>query len=149
MCISLILLAAKKVICLCVTLHLISGRKALLLLKLFRVKRCYMTNNTFCIYQNDYNNTVLGEKGYHLTDSTFFYVLKKMLFTFFYLTHTLFLYYNVDLVHIYSQHSYIQISYSFIEILYSYKRYVTYLHTCHIITYICHIVTYRCHKNSK
>ena len=47
----------------------------LLLLKLFRVKRCYMKNiNTFCIYQNDYNNAVLGDKKYHLTDSTFFFV---------------------------------------------------------------------------
>ena len=39
-----------------------------------------MTNNTFCIYQNDYNNTVLGYKMYHLTDSAFFFVLKKVLF---------------------------------------------------------------------
>ena len=49
----------------------------LLLLNLFRVKRCYMTNNTFCIYQNDYNYTVLGDKMYHLTDSAFFFALKK------------------------------------------------------------------------
>ena len=56
------------------------GRKVLLLLNLFRVKRCYMTNNTFCIYQNDYNNTVLGDKMYHLTDSALFFVLKKVLF---------------------------------------------------------------------
>ena len=60
--------------------HLIVGRKVLLLLKLFRVKRCYMTNNTFCIYQNDYNKIVLGDKRYHLTDSTFFFVLKNVLF---------------------------------------------------------------------
>ena len=52
----------------------------LLLLKLFRDKRCYMTNDTFCIYQNDYNNTVFGDKMYHLTDSAFFFVLKKVLF---------------------------------------------------------------------
>ena len=39
-----------------------------------------MTNNTFCIHQNDYNNTVLGDKMYHLTDSAFFFVLKKVLF---------------------------------------------------------------------
>ena len=39
-----------------------------------------MTNNTFCIYQNDYNNTVLADKMYHLTDSAFFFVLKKVLF---------------------------------------------------------------------
>ena len=65
---------------LCVTYHLLVGRKVLLLLNLFRVKRCYMTNNNFCIYQNDYNNTVLGDKMYHLTDSTFFFVLKKVLF---------------------------------------------------------------------
>ena len=52
----------------------------LLLLKLFKVKRCYMTNDTFYIYQNDYNNTVLGDKMYHLTDSAFFVVLKKVLF---------------------------------------------------------------------
>ena len=52
----------------------------LLLLNLFRVKRRYMTNNTFCIYQNDYNNTVLDDKMYHLTDSAFFFVLKKVLF---------------------------------------------------------------------
>ena len=45
----------------------------------FRVKRCYMTNNNFCIYQNDYNNTVFGDKMYHLTDSTLFFVLKKVL----------------------------------------------------------------------
>ena len=65
---------------LCVTLHLLVGRKVLLLLKLFRVKRCYMTNNTFCIYQNDYNNTVFGGKTYHSTDSTFSFVLKKVIF---------------------------------------------------------------------
>ena len=57
-----------------------SWKKVLILLKLFRVKRCNMTNNTFCIYQNDYNNTVLGDKMYHLTDSAFFFVLKKVLF---------------------------------------------------------------------
>ena len=39
-----------------------------------------MTNNTFCIYQNDYNNTVLGDIRYHLTDSAFFFGLKKVLF---------------------------------------------------------------------
>ena len=38
-----------------------------------------MTNYAFCIYQNDYNNIVLGDEMYHLTDSTFF-VLKKVLF---------------------------------------------------------------------
>ena len=38
---------------LCVTKHLLVGRKVLLLLNLFRVKRCYMANDTFCIYQND------------------------------------------------------------------------------------------------
>ena len=65
---------------LCVIEHLLVGRKVLLLLNLFRVKRCYMTNNIFCIYQNDYNNTVLGDKMYHLTDSAFFFVLKKVLF---------------------------------------------------------------------
>ena len=61
---------------LCVTKHLLVGRKVLLLLNLFRVKRYYMTNNTFYSYQNDYNNTVFGDKKYHLTDSTFF-VLEK------------------------------------------------------------------------
>ena len=49
-----------------------------------------MTNNTFCIYQKYYNNTVLRDKRYHLTDSTF--VLKKVLFV------NLFLYRNVDLI---------------------------------------------------
>ena len=39
-----------------------------------------MTCNTFCIYQNDYNNTVLGDKMYNLTDSAFVFVLKKVLF---------------------------------------------------------------------
>ena len=39
-----------------------------------------MTNNTFCIYLNDYNNTVLGYKMYHLADSAFFFVLKKVVF---------------------------------------------------------------------
>ena len=57
-----------------------SWKKSAALLNLFRVKRCYMTNNTFNIYQNDYNNTVLGDKMYHLTDSAFFFVLKKVLF---------------------------------------------------------------------
>ena len=38
-----------------------------------------MTNITICIYQNDYNNTVLGDKMYHLTDSALFFVLKKVL----------------------------------------------------------------------
>ena len=56
------------------------GGKVLLLLKLFRVKKCYMTNKIFWIYQNDYNNTVLGDKLYHLTDSTLFFVSKKMLY---------------------------------------------------------------------
>ena len=58
-----------------------------------------MTNNTFCIYQYDYNNTVLGDKRYHLTDSTLFFVLKKGVICqiiFFYLTHNLFLYEHVD-----------------------------------------------------
>ena len=63
-----------------VTKHHLVGRKVLLLLKLFRVKRCFMTNNNFCIYQNDYNNTVLGDKMYHLTDIAFSFVLKKVLF---------------------------------------------------------------------
>ena len=57
-----------------------SWKKSAAFVKLIRVKRCYMTNNTFCIYQNDYNNTVLGDKMYHLTDSAFFFVLKKVLF---------------------------------------------------------------------
>ena len=39
-----------------------------------------MTNNTFWIFQNDYNNTELGDKMYHLTDGSFFFVLKQMLF---------------------------------------------------------------------
>ena len=39
-----------------------------------------MTNDTFCIYQNDNNKTVLGDEMYHLTDSTFFFVLKYVLF---------------------------------------------------------------------
>ena len=65
----------QKVIC---VTHLIVGREVLLLL--LRVKRCNMTNNAFCVYQNDYNNTVMGDKRYHLTDSTFFFVLKKVLF---------------------------------------------------------------------
>ena len=76
----------------------------LLSLNIFRVKRCYVTNNTFCIYQNDYNNTLLGDKMYLLTDSTLFFYLKKFYLlnsTFFHLTHNLFLYKNVDLVHIY------------------------------------------------
>ena len=65
---------------LCVIQHHLVGRKVLLLLNLFIVKRCYITNNTFCIYQNDYNNTGLGDKMYHLTDSAFFFALKKVLF---------------------------------------------------------------------
>ena len=40
---------------LCVPWNLIDRRKVLLLLKLFRVKKWYMTNNNVCIYQNDYN----------------------------------------------------------------------------------------------
>ena len=39
-----------------------------------------MTNNTFWFDQNDYNNTVLGDKMYHLKDSSFFVVLKMVLF---------------------------------------------------------------------
>ena len=39
-----------------------------------------MTNNTFCIYQNDYNNTIFGDKRYNLTDSTFSLFLKKVLY---------------------------------------------------------------------
>ena len=58
----------------------LSWEKNAAIVELFRVKRCYMTNNTFCIYQNDYNNTVLGDNRYHLTDSTLFFVLKKVLF---------------------------------------------------------------------
>ena len=57
----------------------LNWKKSAAFVKRIRVKRCYMTNNTFCIYQNDYNNTVLGDKMYHLTDSAFF-VLKKVLF---------------------------------------------------------------------
>ena len=57
-----------------------SCKKSAAMLKLFRVKRCYLTNNTVCIYQNDYNNTVFDDKRYHLTDSTFLFVLKTMLF---------------------------------------------------------------------
>ena len=64
----------------------------LLLFKLFRVERFNMTNNTFCIYHTDYNNTILGDKMYHLIDSAFFFV--------FHLTHKLFLYKNVNLEHI-------------------------------------------------
>ena len=52
----------------------------MLLLKLFRVKGSYMTNNIFCIYKNDYNYTVFGGKWYHLTNNSFFFVLKKVLF---------------------------------------------------------------------
>ena len=77
----------------------------LLLLKLFRVKKCYMSNNTFCVYQNDFNNTVMGDKMYHLTDSALLFVSKKRCYlsnnTFFHLTHSLFLHKNVDLIHIY------------------------------------------------
>ena len=94
-----------------------------------------MTNNNFCIYQNDYNNTELGDKMYHLTDSSFFFVLKRMLFVkkhLFHLTHNLFLYKNVDLVHIYVTFLHTDISSS--QIIYSYKDvsqtyiHVTFLH---------------------
>ena len=57
-----------------------SWNKSAAFLIFFRVKRCYMTYNIFYIFQNDYNNTVLGDKMYHLTDSAFFFVLKKVLF---------------------------------------------------------------------
>ena len=39
-----------------------------------------MTHYPFCIYQNDYNNAVLGDNRYNLTDFTFVFVLKKVLF---------------------------------------------------------------------
>ena len=53
-----------------------------------------MINNTFCIYQNDYNNTVLGDLMYNLTDSAFFCFEKGAICQIapFYLTHNLFLY---------------------------------------------------------
>ena len=91
-----------------------------------------MTNNTFCIYQNYYNNAVLGDKRYHLTDSTF--VLKKVLFV------NLFLYKNVDLVHIYVTFLHTDIT-SFHRDVIFLQSYFAYLHTYHIITYRCHNFT--------
>ena len=108
----------------------------LLLLKLFRVKRCYMTNNTFCICQNDYNNTFLGDKMYHLTDSAFFFVLKRVLFAkhpFFHLTHNLFLYKTVDLVHMYVTFLHTDIT-SFHRDVIFLQRYVANVHTYRILT---------------
>ena len=95
-----------------------------------------MTNNTFCIYQNDYNNTVLGDKMYHLTDSAFFFVLKRCYLsnsTFFHLTHNLFLYKNVNLVHIYVTFLHTDIT-SFQRDVIFLQRGVANLHTCHILT---------------
>ena len=73
-----------------------------------------MTNNTFYIYQNYYNNTVLGDKRYNSTDSTF--VLKKVLLS----------------------------TYSCIKMLSHPFDEVTFLQTKRLLHYICHILTYIC-----
>ena len=95
-----------------------------------------MTNNTFCIYQNHYNNTVLGDKMYYLTDSAFFFVLKKVIFIkyhLFHLTQILLLYINVDLVHIYVTFLQTDIT-SFHRDVIFLQRIVANLHICHILT---------------
>ena len=94
-----------------------------------------MTNTTFCIYQNDYNYTVLGDKMYHLTDSAFLFWKRCYLSnnTFFHFTHNLFLYKNVDLVLIYVTFLHTDIT-SFHGDGIFLQRYVATLHTCHILT---------------
>ena len=108
----------------------------LLLLNFFRVKRCYMINNTFCIYQNNYNNTLLDDKMYRLTVSAFFFVLKRCYLsnsTFLYLTHNFFMYKNVSLVHIYVTFLHTDITFFHRDVIFL-QRCVANLHTCHILT---------------
>ena len=81
-----------------------------------------MTNDIFCIYQIDYNNAVLGDKMYHLSNSTFFHV-----------TQNLFMYKNVDLVDIYVTFLHTGIT-SFDRDVIFLQRRVANLHTCRIIT---------------
>ena len=87
-----------------------------------------MTNNNFCIYQNYYNITVLGDKMYHLTDSAFFHC-----FEFFHLTHNLFLYKKVNSVHIYVTFLHTDMT-SFHRDVIFLQRCVAKVHTCHILT---------------
>ena len=77
------------------------------------------------------NNTVLGDKMYHLTDNAFFFCFEKG--AIFHLKYNLFLYKNVDLVHIYVTFLHTDIT-SFHRDVILLQRYVANLHTCHILT---------------
>ena len=72
MCITMILFAAKELFAV-----KFAAEGAMCQITPFSWKK---SANSFYIYQNDYNNTVLGDKMYHWTDSALFFVLKKVLF---------------------------------------------------------------------
>ena len=108
----------------------------LLLLKLFRVKRCYMKNNTFC------TTNMFTTIQYWVTKCTIgqiapFSLFCKMCYlsnsTFLHLIHNLFLYKNVNLVHIYV--TFLQTdTTSFHRDVIFLQRYVANLQTCHNLT---------------